>query len=388
MTKKLQLLFISPTIPSMQGGGMKMRAYEIIEALKKKYDVHVYVFPPNKDLFVLLRRLFYKISPGLLGKVSSVPREWTQYSNFSLRKRMRRLLEDEEFDVIHVFRIYMVPLIKKYLEDPNYQPSINLDLDDIESKKILGYQEIASKRGDSKRSQAMMLEAKKYQDIESKYITKFDRVFVCSENDKNILSNYLNPDRIQIIPNTIRLPKRSIKTSTNSCFTYLFVGSFNYFPNRDGVSYFCTDILPLINSRTNIRFEFRIIGFGGSFLFRKQLRKIDNVNFLGYIDDLSSHYHDADVIVIPIRCGGGTRIKILEAFAYAKPTVSTSIGTEGINIKNKEHILIADSSEDFADACIKLLSEPDLRTYLGENAFELVKTRYSYDILRNIIKTL
>jgi glycosyltransferase involved in cell wall biosynthesis len=105
----------------------------------------------------------------------------------------------------------------------------------------------------------------------------------------------------------------------------------------------------------------------------------------GWVRDVRDCYRDPDAVVVPIRAGGGTRIKILEAFSYRRPVVSTSIGAEGIDARDQEEILIADTPERFVQACVRLITEGELRERLTRNAFDLVVRSYSVETLRRVV---
>ncbi len=106
-----------------------------------------------------------------------------------------------------------------------------------------------------------------------------------------------------------------------------------------------------------------------------------SIYFTGYVDDPKPYLQDASVFIAPIKSGGGTKLKVLEAMAVGKAVVTTSVGCEGIAGAHGEHFLVADSSKDFADSIIKLLRDDRLREFLQANASQFVHSRYSYDAI-------
>ncbi|MEZ4500780.1 MAG: glycosyltransferase [Thermomicrobiales bacterium] len=98
---------------------------------------------------------------------------------------------------------------------------------------------------------------------------------------------------------------------------------------------------------------------------------------LGWVPDLEVIYRDADAVIIPLRAGGGTRIKLLEAAAHRRPVVTTTIGAEGIDVTNGRDCLIADNATDFAAACVRLANDPALAARLGRHGEDLVRSRYT-----------
>jgi glycosyltransferase involved in cell wall biosynthesis len=234
----------------------------------------------------------------------------------------------------------------------------------------------------------MTLEKERYREVEDKYIPKFDRILVCSEHDRQLIFRRFSHPQVFIIPNIVSLPSSINVNSEKTGFILLFVGSLNYYPNHDGIKHFCRAIFPRIANRTKLDLQVEIIGPGLDRKTSKQLLSNPKIKYLGYVSDLAHHYQKADVVIVPLRAGSGTRIKILEAFSYKKAVISTSIGVEGIDAVNESHILIADTNQEFVESCIRLIVDPVLRTHLGENAFSLVKEKYTRDSLEKIFRFL
>jgi imidazole glycerol phosphate synthase subunit HisF len=116
--------------------------------------------------------------------------------------------------------------------------------------------------------------------------------------------------------------------------------------------------------------------------FAYYLSKFPEVDLIGPVVDTGAIYEYADAVVIPIRAGGGTRIKALEAFAYRKPVISTSIGVEGIPVNHEQHILIGDTAEDFAGQCVRIMFDSSIAKNLVENSFYLVQSSYTLEVIR------
>jgi glycosyltransferase involved in cell wall biosynthesis len=123
-----------------------------------------------------------------------------------------------------------------------------------------------------------------------------------------------------------------------------------------------------------------IAGFGDMRPLRPLIR-IPEVRLIGAVPEVQPWMEEADAVVVPVRAGGGTRIKILEAFSFQRPVVSTSTGTEGIAARDGEHLLISDTPEKFAGQCLRLMSDPALGARLAANARRLVEDEYSMEAL-------
>ena len=156
----------------------------------------------------------------------------------------------------------------------------------------------------------------------------------------------------------------------------IYAGALTYDANLDAVVYFLSTILPLLRkSRPNV--QLRVTGKADA-AQRDLLSAFDGVEFTGYVPDIRPVVARAWAEVVPLRKGGGTRLKVLEALALGTPVVSTSKGVEGLNLEDGQHILIGDTPGAFAAATIRLLSQPDLRARLSAAGRDVVRAHYDW----------
>jgi glycosyltransferase involved in cell wall biosynthesis len=156
----------------------------------------------------------------------------------------------------------------------------------------------------------------------------------------------------------------------------LFFGALNYFPNEDGVLWLLREVWPLVE-RSSPAARLKIVGqhpTSGILALRGP-----RIEIAGKVDDLRPHLASASVCIAPLRIGGGTRFKIVEAMAMSKPVVSTSLGAEGLDVEPGRHLLIGDDAASFAAAVSRVLADPELGAGLGRNGRALVEARYSWD---------
>jgi glycosyltransferase involved in cell wall biosynthesis len=159
----------------------------------------------------------------------------------------------------------------------------------------------------------------------------------------------------------------------------VFLGSPLTFPNHDAVEYLLRDIWPRINSRQP-SVNLQIIGRCAE-PDRVRFQSFSQVTCLGYVTDIRSSVAEACCCVVPIRVGGGTRIKILDAWAMGRPVVSTSVGCEGLDAVDGENILIRDTPDSFADAVLDVVSNPELQSHLAANARKTAEESYSWNVI-------
>jgi glycosyltransferase involved in cell wall biosynthesis len=158
--------------------------------------------------------------------------------------------------------------------------------------------------------------------------------------------------------------------------TLIFTGSFRYHANYEAMVWFLQEVFPLVLAQKP-EVQLTITGDHAG----KTLPMLENVNLVGFVDDVQSLIASSWVSVVPLLVGGGTRLKILEAMALCTPVVSTTKGAEGLNIQHGEDILIADTPEAFAKAVIRLLRDRDLREKLAGNAYRLVADEYNWPVI-------
>jgi glycosyltransferase involved in cell wall biosynthesis len=162
---------------------------------------------------------------------------------------------------------------------------------------------------------------------------------------------------------------------------FLFVGTLDYYPNRDAVAYFCRDVAPLVRARTTRRFEIRVVSASGDGR-RRSVPDVTELSWAPRDADLGREYDRADAAIVPTRAGGGTRIKALEAFAHRRPVVATGIGVEGLDVRDGEHALIGNTADELAAHAVALMDDAALRRRLVDRAFALVRTAYGPAALR------
>ena len=201
---------------------------------------------------------------------------------------------------------------------------------------------------------------------------------VISNEDKLMLQTLSGADNIFVVPNGVDLDYfKSTDSHEGEKLDIVFTGSMDYYPNQDAVLFFCQEALPLLWAERP-ETTFTIVGRdpGPAVL---ALQEEPRICVTGVVDDVRPYLQKATLVVIPLRMGGGTRIKALEAAAMGKPIVSTTLGLEGINFHHQTHVLIADTPADFAAACLQLLDSPQTRKALGQMAQTAVRAQYAWE---------
>ncbi len=357
---KPTLLYVSPVIPAATGNGLAMRAGAVLLRLAERYAVTLVVAPlyPSPD--------------------AAVPAAFASRCQRVLVVRdaaeAEAALGDLRFAVLHAFRMAMLPVAGSFKARA---AAWHLDLDDIESETNARLAELADLDGDVQQAKQYRAAAVHAATVESRVLDTFQRVYVCSEADRRKLADRGSVE-VVVLPNTVPVqgPLPPPPPAATALFTFLFVGTLGYLPNADGVRWFCDAVLPALREAAPGPFRVVVAGVGAD----ERLRALDampDVSVIGAVPALSPCYRDAHAIIVPLRGGGGTRIKVLEAFSYRRPVVSTTIGVQGIEATPGEHLLVADSPADFAAACARLMTEPETGRRLVGAAHALFLRHYA-----------
>lgn len=388
MPSKPELLYLSPLIPALTGNGLAMRSGMILEALAEHYSISLLVVSLYPSPTVRVPDMFERLCRRSVAITrDQFTRRTKSFLPSFLSNRFNRLpYHGSRFDVVHVFRLAMLAYARPFLDDPHGTPRRHLDLDDIESVTHTRLAALCRSNGQNARAKVYEMEATRYASLEEEALNEFDRAYVCSEGDKSRLPANHHAE-VCVLPNAVRIPEIVRRESSDRDFTFLFAGTLDYYPNEDAVRYFGGEILPLIRQLTRSEFVVNVVGTGASESLKK-FASDSGMQMIGEVADIAPWYQNADAVVVPVRAGGGTRIKVLEAFSYAKPVVATSVGIEGIDARDDREVLLADTPGVFAQRSVDLMNDSDSRNRLVDSASVLVHQHYSADALKRTIASL
>lgn len=219
---------------------------------------------------------------------------------------------------------------------------------------------------------------------ETKAIRKANQTFICSNTDRKYLSQYLQLPGIKVIPNAVSIPEPQPLTDAPNL---MLLGGYYFHPNRNAADLLIEKIWPLVRARQP---EARLIIAGSSpHLIRSYDKNPPGVEFTGFVENLDELYARTRVVCCPVTAGSGTRVKLVEAAAYGKPIVSTTLGAEGLSLIDEESYLQRDVISAFAEGCRKLLQDKVLAEKLGKSARKAAIENYDRSkIIRNIQGTI
>ncbi|MFX0067185.1 MAG: glycosyltransferase family 4 protein [Candidatus Hermodarchaeota archaeon] len=307
--------------------------------------------------------------------LSSKPYIVSSHSSRQIKACVRKALANKKFDLIHCewtpYTDNIISLDKpKVLSAPSVEAQIwqrYFEHERNHAKKIY-----------------IGLQKEKIFNYEKRAVSLYNKIITVSEEDKKLFEDWYGAKNVTVVPNgvdTEYFRPIELEEQKNSL---VFTGSMDWRPNQDAVNYFLDQIFPLIQQEIP-DISFTIAGRKPPQWLVRKVERIQNVQLTGTVEDIRSYIAKSSIYVVPLRVGGGSRLKIIEALAMKKPVVSTTIGAEGLNVKDEENIILADQPEIFCQRVSELLNNQNLAYKLGDNGRQLVVQQYDWRIIADIL---
>jgi polysaccharide biosynthesis protein PslH len=377
-------------MPAEEGNGLAMRAGVLAEGLARAGSLRVVVAPAFGDPgppSALARRVAARVDvlddPGsdlaadFMSRLAMPSRrdratalhpkpKLCRVASLQAADRVAAMAEDAALVV--AMRTYLAPLLDLLLEAP-HRPALALDVDDVESVTQGQLDDVE--------------EAAKFARLEAHYLPLVDRVLTCSAEDARQLSGLHGLGQVDVVPNAVRLPQRRAASVGGADHDLIFVGNLSYEPNVDAARWLCTEVMPRLGAA-------RLALVGSRPAADVRALAGDRVTLAADVDDVAPWYESSRLAVAPLRAGGGTSIKVIEAFAHRRPVVATTVAMRGLErLAGPEGpALIADTPEDFAGACGRLLADPALAAELADAGAAEVAASASVDVVAGRVEAL
>lgn len=293
---------------------------------------------------------------------------WLKAEEF--QKRLMSFMASDQYDLVHFDTISLCPYKKAVLNIPTV-----LDHHNIESHMMM-------RRADKETNLLLKAyfsqEGIRLRQYEEKYCGTFELNITCSELDSQRLLEVDPGVNVKEIPNGVDIEYFKPQDAALEPNSLIFVGSMNWYPNVEAMYYFIENVWPLIIRKVP-DCVLHIIGANPPDSLKKITGKNIAIQLHGFVDDIRPYMDRAMVYICPIRDGGGTKLKLLDAFSMKKAVVAHPVACEGINVQPGHNVFFAETPEDFVEQITLLFADPELRQSTGENARNLVKSAYSYD---------
>jgi glycosyltransferase involved in cell wall biosynthesis len=398
MTTNRRLLFLAPIVPAARGNGLAMRAGFFLDAYTRHFDVDLAVFPivaapESATDFLDARCRRWEIFPipavdthfALVAATSDPSARLSAFRSYGLpslagragvvaRQTLARWIGERRYDAVHVERLYLAPLAEQWLSSTASRPQLVIDCDDDDAATYRTLAAIERRYHRPLAAQWAEAEADAFASLARRTLARFDLAFAASAEGAKSLSR--NGAQVSVVPNVMAANEdRARHRRARPTRTMLFVGTMGYSPNDDAARWLLTRIWPRLLRTVTLPLRLVIAGSNPSPALI-QVGRQRGVLVTGTVADVAPFYRDADIAVIPVRAGGGTRIKLLEAAGRSVPIVSTTVGAEGTTFRHGRELLLADSEEGFAQACAKLLQHRERAGRLAARARRRVLRDY------------
>jgi polysaccharide biosynthesis protein PslH len=407
----MRILFITEKFPYPLDSGGNIRTFNIIKGLSQAHEITLlssYFGELNQEYMSRLKTicreticipvrsenrisLSLKILKSLL---CSSPIVVERHYSPEVRKQIQNLFGNGasrgggaksswsgRYDVVHF----------NHLDATCYLPWIPKDIVKVLDEHNIVINQIKTTLGSEQngfKRLYMSYELNKTLAYESKISQEMHRCFVCSEVDKSYLMQIAGKARVMTIPNGVDVDYFSAPIARNAADDnnsknnrMAFVGSLDYKPCDIGVRFFCKEIFPRIQSEVPDA-EFVAIGRNPSRELQDLAKTTKNIHLTGWVSDVRPHVKGSKLFVVPLLSGSGTRLKILDAMAMGIPVLSTSIGAEGLEIRNNHDIVLRDTAEEFASSAVQLLRDGERRQLIASAGNRLVRKMYSWETIR------
>ena len=395
-----KILFLTQIVPFPPDAGPKVKTYHVIRALVGQgHSVTLvsFVRPEEARHISALREIcdaVYEvpIRRSRIADVGYMVRSYLTNRPFlierddlrPMQETVNRLVQENDFQFIHADQLTMVQFaIKGASAFPGKKPKVIFDAHNA-------VWTIVERMKDNARfflKPILAVEAKRVKQYEGELLLTVDHVLAVTDIDQKLLEEALHfsksgkNDRVSpvtVIPiavDTQKLQPVNRKVGSKNIVT---LGTLHYPPNADGIRWFFNEVFPLVKKRVPDT-TLSIIGKNPPQDFIELAeRHPATIKVTGYVDDLVPYLEESTLMVVPVRAGGGMRVRILEAFAYAMPIVTTTVGLEGIHGTPDHDVLVADTPADFANRTIELLENASLQEKLSTNGRELATTKYDW----------
>jgi sugar transferase (PEP-CTERM/EpsH1 system associated) len=390
----MKILFLSPTVPFPLTDGGRIRVFNLLKQIASKSDVTLLALetqPTDAEGVAELQQLGVQVhlvpNAPMLPRVSFItlvnaflkqqPITVARYDLPVYRQKFRELIASENFDLVH-YEMFHTAQFRTETDLPSVLSQQNVD--------SAIWRRLCGETTHPFYKFAYWTQQLAFQRYERVLSPRFDTVTCTSDIDADVFQRYCAADTLEIIPNGVDVTHYQPDFTSEAPAHLIYIGSMDWYPNEDAVAFFVDEVLPSIQDKVR-DVQFSIVGGNPSARVQK-LAEREGVVVTGRVPEIKPYFAEATVFVVPLRIGSGTRLKILEALAMGKAIVSTTVGAEGLALKDGEEIFIADEPAIFAGAVTRLLTDASLRRRIGENGRARVEQDYDWRSIGEKLHTL
>jgi glycosyltransferase involved in cell wall biosynthesis len=383
----MRILFVTQVLPFPLDAGPKIRAHHVIRYLAaaghevrllsfvRQGDGEQHLAPLRRlcsavDTVPMVRSRLRDLRDGVRSLCSRAPFLVLRDRVPAMQRKVEQSLLSRSFDAIHADQLWMAPYA---MSDSG--PGLRV-LDQHNAVFMVPRRMAEHQRNPVVRA-LLRHEARKLQEFERDSCRRFDRVVWVTDEDRRavVRDEPAAGSRHSVIPIATD-PRAQQPVGGDRRFRVTFLGGLHWPPNREGVSWFLDDVWPLVH-QASPESVLTLIGKGGEGLLTDAAAG-QGVEITGYVEDLQRYLEETAVFIVPLRAGAGMRVKILDAWCWGLPVVSTTIGAEGLRVRDGENLLLADDGAAFAEAVISVLGDARRASRLADGGRATVEAHYDW----------
>ena len=391
----MNILLLTQVLPYPPDSGPKVKTWNVIKYLAQHHSVTLVSFVRG-DQSAQVRALEGVCKAVYTVPITRQPVNELKFMGLSLlsgepylilrddRAAMRQLVDrlalETTFDIVHADQLNMAQYAMRV--------SSGCKVLDAHNALWLLYKRLCDTMKPGPKKWMLGRDWRRLKKYEGKICREFDGVIAVSEEDKVALEEAAGrPVDIEVIPITVDTEEVREISREPEADHILHIGTMYWPPNVDGVMWFIGEVLPIIR-KTRPGIVFDIVGANPPREVLTAAEVNGGINVTGYVENPIPIQKNAGAVVVPLRAGGGMRVKILNAMAQGIPVVTTSLGCEGIRVESGRHLLIADTPQEFARATLRLLEDHRLANELGQNARQLIRRKYDLRVAFNLLNNV
>ncbi len=383
----LNVLILSPWLPWPPHDGARIRILETLRFLSRRHRVFLIapLYRPEEEVHVgNIRRLCADSDVVLVpngtaarlrrlcsGLAAGLPPVQAYHRNAAMAQRVRNVTSEISFDIVHVEFSFLAHYVGAL--SPRYRARTVLSMHNIESVRF--DRELAVAPWNTRRL-VLLGNRWLFPDWERRAVRAFDGVLAVSEDDRAWIQRHAPAATVRLAPNGVDVEYYAPRPASQLSSSVVYVGAMDYPPNEDAVVWFADEVLPPLRAR-HAEMGFTIVGRSPTPAI-KALARRPGIRVTGEVEDIRPYLAEAIALVVPLRSGGGTRLKIVQAMAMGRPVVSTTLGAEGLEIADGDNIMIADSPERLTESIVRLAIAPDRAARIGLAGRQLALAKYDW----------
>ena len=386
----MRILWLKTELLHPVDKGGKIRTYHMLKELKRDHKITYLTLDDGTagkdardlaneychELICIPHQQRQKFTTGFyaelaLNLVSNLPYAISKYRSAGMRRRVEQLTKEKQYDVVVCDFLAPAVNLPRTLSCPTVLFQHNVE--------AMIWKRHSEVQANQLKHLYLYGQWRKMHAFEGVMCRRFDRVIAVSREDSESMQRAYNVTAIDDVPTgvdtTFFHPRRAEQRDPHNL---VFTGSMDWLPNEDAIRYFTDQILPLIRQQVP-DVTLTVVGRNPYPALVELSQRDSSIIVTGRVEDVRPYMERAAVYVVPLRIGGGTRLKIFEAMAMEKPIVSTTIGAEGLPVRQERELLLADTPEAFAAAVMRVIADEEFAYHLGRRSATLVREQFGWN---------